>query len=92
MPTIAVYAGSFDPMTRGHEELARRSRTFVDELVIAVRFGAKRLAEFFTDCREVGRVRNDREVVNEVFDTPIYVCRGLRQPWAQTWDKMRFFS
>jgi len=36
MPTIAVYAGSFDPMTRGHEELARRSRTFVDELVIAV--------------------------------------------------------
>jgi pantetheine-phosphate adenylyltransferase len=36
MPTIAVYAGSFDPMTRGHEELARRSMTFVDELVIAV--------------------------------------------------------
>jgi pantetheine-phosphate adenylyltransferase len=36
MPTIAVYAGSFDPMTRGHAELARRSRTFVDELVVAV--------------------------------------------------------
>lgn len=36
MPTIAVYAGSFDPMTRGHEQLARRSRTFVDELVVAV--------------------------------------------------------
>jgi 4-amino-4-deoxy-L-arabinose transferase-like glycosyltransferase len=63
-----------------------------DATVIAVRFGAKRLAEFFTDCREAGRVRNDREVANEVFDTPIYVCRGLRQPWAQTWDKMRFFS
>lgn len=36
MPTIAVYAGSFDPITRGHQELARRSRTFVDELVVAV--------------------------------------------------------
>jgi pantetheine-phosphate adenylyltransferase len=36
MPTIAIYAGSFDPITRGHEELARRSRTFVDELIIAV--------------------------------------------------------
>jgi pantetheine-phosphate adenylyltransferase len=36
MPTIAIYAGSFDPITRGHEELARRSRTFVDELVVAV--------------------------------------------------------
>jgi len=36
MPTIAVYAGSFDPITRGHAELARRSRTFVDKLVVAV--------------------------------------------------------
>jgi pantetheine-phosphate adenylyltransferase len=36
MPIIAIYAGSFDPITRGHEELARRSRTFVDELVVAV--------------------------------------------------------
>jgi pantetheine-phosphate adenylyltransferase len=36
MTTIAVYAGSFDPITRGHEQLARRSCTFVDELVVAV--------------------------------------------------------
>ncbi|MEO7217415.1 MAG: pantetheine-phosphate adenylyltransferase [Gemmatimonadaceae bacterium] len=36
MPTIAVYAGSFDPITRGHEELVRRSTTFVDEIVLAI--------------------------------------------------------
>lgn len=36
MKTIAVYAGSFDPITRGHEDLVRRSRAFVDELVVAV--------------------------------------------------------
>lgn len=36
MPTIAVYAGSFDPITRGHEDLVRRSRTFVDRLIVAV--------------------------------------------------------
>jgi pantetheine-phosphate adenylyltransferase len=34
--TIAVYAGSFDPITRGHEDLIRRSLSFVDRLVVAV--------------------------------------------------------
>lgn len=36
MPTIAVYAGSFDPITRGHEDLVRRSCMFVDQLIVAV--------------------------------------------------------
>ena len=29
---IAIYAGSFDPITRGHEDLMRRSLEFVDRL------------------------------------------------------------
>ena len=33
---IAVYPGSFDPVTRGHEDLIRRSRGFVDRVVVAV--------------------------------------------------------
>lgn len=36
MPTVAIYAGSFDPVTKGHEDLIRRSREFVDHLVVAV--------------------------------------------------------
>ena len=36
MGTIAIYAGSFDPVTRGHEDLIRRSCEFVDKLVVAV--------------------------------------------------------
>ena len=32
----AVYAGSFDPITKGHEDLIRRSLAFVDRLVVAV--------------------------------------------------------
>jgi pantetheine-phosphate adenylyltransferase len=36
MPRIAIYAGTFDPITRGHEDLIRRSLSFVDRLVIAV--------------------------------------------------------
>src|SRR5436309_14151195 len=33
---IAVYPGSFDPITRGHEDLIRRSRTFADRVIVAV--------------------------------------------------------
>jgi pantetheine-phosphate adenylyltransferase len=35
-PRVAVYAGSFDPITRGHEDLIHRSLEFVDRLVVAV--------------------------------------------------------
>jgi pantetheine-phosphate adenylyltransferase len=33
---IAVYPGSFDPITKGHEDLIRRSLGFVDKVVVAV--------------------------------------------------------
>ena len=36
MPKVAIYAGSFDPITRGHEDLIRRSLSFVDRLVVAI--------------------------------------------------------
>jgi pantetheine-phosphate adenylyltransferase len=32
----AIYAGSFDPITRGHEDLIVRSLEFVDRLIVAV--------------------------------------------------------
>jgi pantetheine-phosphate adenylyltransferase len=32
----ALYAGSFDPITRGHEDLMVRSLEYVDRLVVAV--------------------------------------------------------
>ena len=33
---IGIYAGSFDPITHGHEDLIERSLSFVDRLVVAV--------------------------------------------------------
>jgi len=33
---VATYAGSFDPITRGHEDLILRSLGFVDRLVVAI--------------------------------------------------------
>jgi pantetheine-phosphate adenylyltransferase len=36
MTRTAIYAGTFDPITRGHEDLIRRSLAFVDHLLVAV--------------------------------------------------------
>ena len=33
---VALYAGSFDPVTHGHEDLIQRTFTFADRLVVAV--------------------------------------------------------
>ena len=35
-PRIAVYAGSFDPLTSGHENIIRRAVKLCDKLIIAV--------------------------------------------------------
>ncbi len=36
MNRIAVYPGSFDPPTRGHTDLARRSLVLADQVIVAV--------------------------------------------------------
>src|SRR5690606_11094519 len=33
---VAVYPGSFDPITRGHEDIVRRALGFVDRVIVAV--------------------------------------------------------
>ena len=40
MTRIALYAGSFDPPTRGHEDLIRRSLPLVDRVIVAVAVNA----------------------------------------------------
>lgn len=35
-PLVAIYPGSFDPITRGHEDIARRTLRIADRLVMAV--------------------------------------------------------
>ena len=35
-PVIAIYPGSFDPVTNGHLDIIRRSRTVFDTVIVAV--------------------------------------------------------
>jgi pantetheine-phosphate adenylyltransferase len=51
MPRTAIYAGTFDPVTRGHEDLIRRSLSFVDKLIVAVAVNVQKLPVFTPDER-----------------------------------------
>lgn len=44
---IAVYPGTFDPLTRGHEDLVRRASALFDHLIVGVA-DSKKKHPFFT--------------------------------------------
>ena len=48
---VGIYPGSFDPITRGHEDLMMRSLQFVDRLIVAVARSASKTPVFTVDER-----------------------------------------
>lgn len=60
-PRVAIYPGSFDPMTKGHEDIARRTLRVADRLIVAVaRTATQSKTSLFT-------VQERVELINEVF-------------------------
>ena len=56
MTRIALYPGSFDPPTKGHEDLVRRSLALADRLIVAIATnGAKQ--PLFTVEERLGMLR-----------------------------------
>jgi pantetheine-phosphate adenylyltransferase len=56
MSHVAIYAGTFDPITRGHEDIIRRSLGFVDRLVVAVALNVSK-EPVFTAAERVAFIR-----------------------------------
>ena len=48
----AIFPGTFDPFTIGHESIVRRALTFVDEIVIAIGINEKKHTHFAIEQRE----------------------------------------
>jgi pantetheine-phosphate adenylyltransferase len=51
MTRIAIYPGSFDPPTRGHEDLIRRSLALADRVIVAVATNASKQPLFSVEER-----------------------------------------
>ena len=80
-PVVAIYPGSFDPITKGHEDLVRRTLRVTDRLVIAVSSTSTESKEHLFDVYE--RV----ELIQEIFakDEHVEVSRfdGLLVDFAR---------
>jgi pantetheine-phosphate adenylyltransferase len=57
-----VYPGSFDPFTRGHEDLARRAARLFDHVVIGVALSASKMPYFSPE----ERIAMAREVMSDL--------------------------
>ena len=72
-PSVAIYPGSFDPVTLGHEDVARRTLRVADRLVIAVAHSATHAKQpLFTVEQRVA-------LLEEVFaDEPRVECTSFK--------------
>ncbi len=51
MKRTAIYPGSFDPLTKGHEDIIRRSIKLVDRLIVAVAINPSKQPLLSVDAR-----------------------------------------
>ncbi|MEZ5651372.1 MAG: pantetheine-phosphate adenylyltransferase [Burkholderiaceae bacterium] len=82
--TRAVYPGTFDPLTRGHEDIARRAASLFDTLVFAVADSQSKGPLFTVD----ERIEMAREVFADLPNVEVMRFSGLlvdfvRQQGAQ---------
>ena len=81
MEKIAVFPGSFDPFTVGHEEIVRRGLKLFDKIIIAVGVNPVKKEFLDTDCR-IRLIRKafedtDRVTVEPYFGLTVDFCRQV---------------
>ncbi len=67
---IAVFPGSFDPITNGHLDIVQRALQIFDKVIVAVAFNAHKDSALFTPDERVEMIREatrDRRVIADSF-------------------------
>ncbi len=77
--TIAVFPGTFDPITNGHVDVIRRGATLFDELIVAVGDNPEKTA--ILDAQE--RAEVIAQVVGDLPNVRVETFRGLTVDFAR---------
>jgi pantetheine-phosphate adenylyltransferase len=91
MKRIAIFPGSFDPITKGHENILRRALPLFDEIIIAIGKNSSKQSYFSLEQREawIKQVFSDEPKVSVETYTGLtvefckkknagFILRGLR--------------
>jgi pantetheine-phosphate adenylyltransferase len=73
MPTLAVYPGSFDPLTNGHVDIITRGARIFDRIIVAVLVNAEK-SPLFTMAE---RVETARTVFKDLPNVEVDTFEGL---------------
>jgi pantetheine-phosphate adenylyltransferase len=79
MSHTAVYPGTFDPITLGHEDLARRASRLFDRVILAVADSRAKTPFFTLD----ERVEMAREVLKDLGNVEVVGFSGLLMKFVQ---------
>ncbi len=62
-PRIAIFPGSFDPFTKGHEDVVRRGLPLFDKIIISIGFNSTKKRFFSLETMEkmIGKTFEDEE-------------------------------
>lgn len=82
MNHTAVYPGTFDPITLGHDDLIRRASRLFDRLIVAVADSSAKRPFFGRD----ERVEMAREVLRDVANVEVMGFAGLLMKFVQEHD------
>jgi len=77
--TIAVYPGTFDPFTRGHEDLVRRASSIFTKLIVGVADSRSKKPIFSLD----ERIEIAKEVLGHYQNVEIAGFSGLLKDFAR---------
>ncbi|MCK5436043.1 MAG: pantetheine-phosphate adenylyltransferase, partial [Nitrosomonadaceae bacterium] len=75
----AIYPGTFDPITRGHEDLVRRASCLFEQVVVAVAPSSGKETFFTLD----ERVKMAREVLTDCPNVEVMMFSGLLMEFSQ---------
>lgn len=69
MPRVAVYPGSFDPLTSGHVSIIQRGLQVFDKVIVAVALNVRKSGALFTTEERVAQIEECFEGQNVEVDT-----------------------